>query len=158
MSAPQTSPGDAREEALRAGLVLFALLHVGLAAFMVSAPHAFYEAIGPFGALNAHYIRDVATFEAALGVGFALAVRRPAWRVPVIVVTAVQFALHAVNHLFDASKAHPQSTGWLDFASLLAATLLLIWMARTAARPPKSPEPSAPLSPVPSPLPERSTT
>ncbi len=154
MTAEPSIREAADGEALRAGLVLFALVHLALAAFMAIGPHAFYRAIGPFGALNAHYIRDVATFEAALGVGFAVAVRRPAWRVPVIAVTAVQFALHTVNHLLDAGKAHPEWTGWLDFVSLLAATLVLVWMARAAARAPSS-DPSLPLAP--SPLPERST-
>ena len=154
MTRPQSTSTDAHSAALRAGLAFFALLHLGLAAFMTIGPHAFYEAVGPFGTLNAHYIRDVATFEAALGVGFAVAVRRPAWRVPVLAITAVQFGLHALNHLFDAGSAHPERTGWLDFASLLAATLALVWMARAAAR---TPSPSTSPSLAPSTLPERST-
>ena len=154
MARQQSTAADARSEALRAGLAFFAVLHLGLAAFMTIGPHAFYKAVGPFGTLNAHYIRDVATFEAALGVGFAVAVRRPAWRVPVLAITAVQFGLHAVNHLFDAGSAHPERTGWLDFVSLLAGTFALAWMARAAARLP-SPDPSPSLAP--SPLPERST-
>jgi hypothetical protein len=123
---------NASSEALRLGLILFALYHLGLAAFMAIAPHAFYKDIGPFEALNRHYIRDTATFTAALGVGFVVALRRPSWRVPVLGVTTVQFALHSLNHLLDAHKAHPEWTGWFDFGSLLASTLLLAWMLRTA--------------------------
>jgi hypothetical protein len=150
---------DASSDALRVGLVLFALYHLGLAAFMAFAPHAFYKDIGPFEALNLHYIRDTASFSAALGVGFVVALRRPSWRVPVLGVTTVQFALHSLNHLLDAHKAHPEWTGWFDFGSLLASTLLLAWMLRAAVRQADSANPviaSTPTPLTPTPLPERS--
>ena len=57
--------------------------------------------------------------------GLAVAVVRPSWRVPVLAVTTVQFALHTINHLFDIGDAHPSWNGYFDFFSLLAATLLL---------------------------------
>jgi hypothetical protein len=146
---------DASGEALRAGLVLFAVYHLALAAFMAIAPHAFYKDIGPFEVLNRHYIRDTATFSAALGVGFLVALRRVSWRVPVLGVTSVQFALHSLNHLLDAHKAHPEWTGWFDFGSLLASTLLLAWMLRAATRRSAGADPA--LTTIPSPLaPERS--
>ncbi len=132
-------PSDARIDraagvagGLSAGLVAFAVYHLGLAVLMAAAPHAFYRAVGPFEALNRHYIRDVATYTAALGVGFAVAARVRSWRVPVLAIATVQFALHTVNHLLDAGKAHPRWTGWFDFGSLLIATLLLAWMLRAA--------------------------
>jgi hypothetical protein len=126
-----------RDDALVAGLSALAAVNIGLAIVMAAAPHAFFTAIGPFGARNDHYIRDVATFEAALGVGLAVAVRRPSWRMPVLAVTAVQYGLHSVNHLIDIASAHPPWTGYLDFFSLSAATALLLWLlalARTQAR------------------------
>jgi hypothetical protein len=152
-------PADASAEALKVGLALFAVYHLGLASFMAIAPHAFYKDIGPFEALNRHYIRDTATFTAALGFGFVVALRRPSWRVPALGVTTVQFALHSLNHLIDAHKAHPEWTGWFDFASLMASTLLLAWMLRAASRRTDGADPliattSSPLTS--SPLPERS--
>ena len=129
----QADRPEAAAQTLVAGLVVFAVYHLALALFMAVGPHAFYKAIGPFGAFNPHYIRDTATFNAALGVGFALAVSRPGWRVPVLAVTTVQFALHALNHLVDIGKAHPTWTGYFDFVSLLAATLLLAWLLALAA-------------------------
>jgi len=152
-------PADASSEALKVGLVLFAVYHLGLAAFMAITPHAFYKDIGPFEALNRHYIRDTATFTAALGFGFVVALRRPSWRVPVLGVTTVQFALHSLNHLIDAHKAHPEWTGWFDFGSLMASTLLLAWMLRAASRPTDRSDPVIATTPSPltsTPLPERS--
>jgi hypothetical protein len=83
----------------------------------------------------------------------------------VIAISTVQFGLHTVNHLVDASSAHPRWTGWFDFVSLLASTALLAWMWRSAARaesraapgPGLTGEPLARTS-VSSPRAERSTT
>jgi hypothetical protein len=116
-----------------ASLWLLAGYHLALAIFMAAAPHTFYTSIGPFGVANSHYIRDTATFSAALGVGLVIAIWRPSWRLPVLTVVTVQFALHTVNHLFDINDAHPGRTGYFDFAALLATTLLLVWMLRSAA-------------------------
>jgi hypothetical protein len=111
---------------------VFAVLQLALALLMATAPHSFYTAVGPFSAYNGHYIRDVATFYAALGAGLAISLRRPAWRVPALAMTAIQYGLHTVNHLFDIAKAHPHWTGYFDFFSLATATLLLVWLTRAA--------------------------
>lgn len=118
---------------LAAGLAAFALVELGLAVFIAVAPHAFYEAVGPFGAYNAHYVRDVASFEGAIGLALLIALRRAAWRVPVLALTCMQFGLHGVNHLLDIGNAHPAWAGYFDFFSLAAATLLLAWLLRVAA-------------------------
>jgi hypothetical protein len=114
------------------GLALFAVVYLAEALFMTVSPHAFYTSIGPFNAYNPHYLRDNATFSAALGVGLAVSVVRPSWRVPMLAVSTLQYALHSVNHLVDVDIAHPRWTGYFDFFSLLVATLLLAWLLRTA--------------------------
>jgi hypothetical protein len=144
---------------------VLAAYNLVLAVFMTITPHTFFTAIGPFEELNRHYIRDFATYSAAMGFGALVAIRRPSWRVPVIAISTVQFGLHTVNHLVDASSAHPRWTGWFDFVSLLASTALLAWMWRSAARaesraapgPGVTGEPLARTS-VSSPRAERSTT
>lgn len=136
-SLAQTAETNTRPEAVIVGIAAFAALELALAAFMALAPHRFYTAIGPFGGFNPHYIRDVASFEAALGVGFLIALRRASWRVPVLAVTTTQFALHSLNHLIDIDKADPAWTGYFDFFSLGASTVLLawlLWVARGQAR------------------------
>jgi hypothetical protein len=141
---------------LAVGIAAFAFVELLLAVFMAVSPHAFYTAIGPFGAFNAHYLRDVASFEAAMGVALLVAVLRPSWRVPVLALTTVQFALHSVNHLLDIGNAHPRWTGYFDFFSLAAATVALAFLWRAASRehanrprPAAAGEPTAPLSPIP---------
>jgi hypothetical protein len=115
------------------GVGAFAFYHLALAALMAFAPHAFYTDIGPFGIRNDHYIRDAATYNAALGVAFAVSVRRPSWRVPVLALTTIQFALHSLNHLVDIGRAHPVWNGYFDFFSLSVLTVLLAWLWRRAA-------------------------
>ena len=122
------------DDALRVGLGLLGASSAGLAIFMAAAPHAFFTSIGPFGAANAHYIRDTATFYAAFAVGQTIAIRRVAWRVPVLALTVVQYGLHTINHLLDIEKAHPAWTGYFDFFSLLGGTLLIAWLLRAALR------------------------
>jgi hypothetical protein len=112
--------------------LILAFYDMALAVFMAAAPHAFYSKVGPFGVQNDHYIRDTATFSAAIGVGALVALRRASWRVPVLVISTVQFALHSVNHLVDIGNAHPHWNGYFDFFSLAAATLLLAWLLRLA--------------------------
>jgi len=131
-TAPTAARSTPAPRLLDLGLAAFAVLYIAEALFMTVSPHAFYTSIGPFNAYNPHYLRDNATFSAALGVGLAVSVVRPGWRVPMLAVTALQYALHSVNHLVDIDIAHPRWTGYFDFFSLLAATLVLVWLLRTA--------------------------
>lgn len=120
--------------ALRVLTFLVGLTHLALGAFMAIAPGPFYDAIGPFGARNDHYIRDVSTYNLALGVAFVIASRRPSWRVPVIAFTLLQYVLHTVNHLVDIGNADPKAIGPADAVSLALGAALLAWMLRAAVR------------------------
>jgi len=118
-----------------AGLLAFAAYHFVIAALMIFAPHAFFTNIGPFGVQNDHYLRDTATFNVAFGVSLAIAYWRVGWRTPILCCVALQFALHAINHLADIGAAHPHWLGPADFISLALATALLAWLARESMRP-----------------------
>jgi len=128
-TTPRTAPAP---RLLDLGLAVFAVVYLAEALFMTVSPHAFYTSIGPFNAYNPHYLRDNATFSAAFGAGLAVSVVRPGWRVPMLAVTTLQYGLHSINHLADIDIAHPRWTGYFDFFSLLAATLVLVWLLRTA--------------------------
>jgi hypothetical protein len=132
-SSGAASPRSPDPSVVVVGLAAFAVIQLGLSLFMAVSPHGFYTDVGPFGAFNGHYIRDVASFYAAIGVGLLLAIRHVSWRVPALAVTTIQYALHSVNHLLDIDKAHPAWDGYFDFGSLAAATVLLAWLWRTAA-------------------------
>jgi hypothetical protein len=76
----------------------------------------------------------IATWYLASGAVLFVAVRRPAWRVPVLFLVAVQYALHSLNHLLDVGEADPGWLGPANLVSLALATVLLVWMLREAAR------------------------
>lgn len=119
---------------LRPALLVLGAFHLALGAFQAFAPHAFHDAVGPFGAANDHYVRDVATWTIALGVVLLLAVRRPSWRVPVLAFAALQYLLHTVNHLLDVGDADPAWLGPFDAVTLAALSAVLLWLLHTAAR------------------------
>lgn len=120
--------------ALGALTALMGATQAGLGLLMVVAPATFFDAIGPFGARNDHYIRDVSTFYLALGAALLVAARRPSWRVPVLALALAQYALHTVNHLVDIGKADPEALGPADAASLAVGAALLAWMLVSAIR------------------------
>lgn len=125
--------------ALVAGIALLAIYHLSLALLMAFAPHFFFSDIGPFGVRNDHYIRDIATYNAAIGAGLLVAVRRRSWRVPLLAITTLQFALHSFNHLIDIDAAHPTWNGYFDFFSLAVGTAVLAWLWRLAAQAQRDP-------------------
>ncbi len=131
------TPASAGISLLELGLLAFAAYHFAIAALMVFAPHTFFSDIGPFGTQNDHYLRDTATFNLAFGVSLLIAYRRSSWRTPILFCVALQFALHAINHLADVGAAHPHWLGPFDFVSLTLATLALAWLTRESTRPPE---------------------
>ena len=98
------------------------------------APHTFFTDIGPFGVQNDHYLRDTATFNLAFGVSLAIAYKRVSWRTPILFCVALQFALHALNHLLDVGNADPGWVGPFDLATLAIGALLFAGLYRAAAR------------------------
>jgi hypothetical protein len=128
-----SKPGD---RLVAAGLAAFGIYNLGQGALMAAAPGTFFAEIGPFGVQNDHYIRDLATFYIALGAGLLVAVRRRSWRVPVLALLALQFALHAVNHLIDIDDADPSWLGVADFVALVVGAVLLLGLLKLASRAP----------------------
>jgi hypothetical protein len=135
LPAPPAAPAVPGMSVLELGLLAFAAYHLVIAALMILSPHTFFSSIGPFGTQNDHYLRDTATFNLAFGISLLIAYRRPAWRTPILFCVALQFALHAINHLADIGAAHPYWLGPFDFASLALSTAALAWLTRESTRP-----------------------
>jgi hypothetical protein len=140
------------EARLRTILLVAAVYHLLLGAFMFLAPGAFYDSLGKFPPENHHYIKDVSTFYIALGLVLFVSVRRRTWRVPLLLFATFEYALHALNHLVDVDEASSAFTGWFDFFSLALITLILAAIATFAWRvhpepehnPESEPEPDRP--------------
>jgi hypothetical protein len=119
---------------IRLGLLVLAASQLVLAVWMVAGPGSFYDHLGGFGPRNDHYLRDVATWEAALAATAAIAAWRPEWRLPVLVFAALQFVLHTASHIADAGAARASTDGVFDAVSLGAGAVLLGALAWLAAR------------------------
>lgn len=115
-------------------LVAFAAIQIVLGLLLWIAPGFFYDEIGPYGTRNDHYMGDLATWYLAIG-GVALAsVRRPSWRMPVLVLAFAQYALHSFNHLLDVGETDPSWLGPANLVSLGLATAALGLMLESERR------------------------
>jgi hypothetical protein len=130
------------EARLRTILLVLAVYHLVLGGFMALFPGEFFDTLGKFAPRNDHYIKDVSTFYIALGIVFFVSVRRRSWRTPVLTFAALEYGLHALNHLVDVNDASSDFLGWFDFFALSAIALLLAALASFAWRiHPDEPEP-----------------
>jgi hypothetical protein len=116
-------------------LVVFAVAQVALGLLLWITPGFFFDEIGPYGVRNDHYMGDLATWYLALGVAAFVSLRHASWRLPVLALAFIQYALHSLNHLIDIGDAHPHWLGPANFVSLILTTVLLAWMVREQREP-----------------------
>jgi len=122
------------EGAARTWLRVLGAYHLALGALQALAPGTFFESFAGYGTRNDHYIRDVSTFYLALGGVLLLAAARPAWRGPVLFFAALQYVLHAVNHLVDIGESDPGWVGPFNFVAVLALAGVLGYLLHSAPR------------------------
>jgi hypothetical protein len=136
--APRAAVASRERPVVLAGLIAFSAVNLAIAAMLAFAPHAFFEDVGPYGARNDHYMADLATFYAAFALAGFVACTRSSWRTPVLWLLAIEYGLHAINHLIDIDAAHSSWLGPANFASLALASVALVWLARESARSPEA--------------------
>src|SRR4029079_3828461 len=101
-------PGAGRDDpVMRPLLIAFGAVQVVLGLLLWLTPGFFCDEIGRFGPRNDHYMGDVATWYLALGAAALIAVQRTSWRVPVLALALIQYALHSFNHLIDIGESDP---------------------------------------------------
>ena len=109
-------------------LAVFGAAQVVLGLLLWITPGFFFDEIGPYGVRNDHYMGDLATWYLALGAATFVALRHTSWRLPVLGLAFIQYALHSVNHLIDVGDAHPEWLGPANLVSLTLTAVLLAWM------------------------------
>jgi hypothetical protein len=107
------------ERTLRAGLVFFGGYALLTGAWAFLAPGSFYDDFARYGAENHHYLGDAGSFSAAFGAMLLLALSRPAWRAPLLLLGAGWYGLHALNHFLDIEEARSTARGTADAVLLL---------------------------------------
>ncbi len=100
--------------------------------------------VSPF---NVHFVRDIGAAYFASGVGLLWAAWRPAWRLPLVAVAAVFYALHAVGHLRETASGELASFHWLEdlpgvYLPALAMLVMVFVFRRPALSTRSSEEPS----------------
>jgi hypothetical protein len=115
---------------MRILLIVFVVTQLVTGLLLWIAPGFFYDEIGPYGPRNDHYMGDLATFYLALGGVGLIALRRVSWRVPVLALAVIAYALHSLNHLIDVGEAEPSWLGPANLALISLSTLLLAWMLK----------------------------
>ncbi len=122
-------------EVLPLGQMLTAAVLLFTAVWMAVSPATFHGTVAPFGELNDHLFRDVATFTLPLVIGLWIAADRRSWRVPVFIIVMIQNGTHALNHLVDLTATDPVWIGVGTFISLIATQALLAFMLVRTLRP-----------------------
>lgn len=112
-------------------LLVFAALSIVTGLLMGLLPGTFFDEVAPFRPRSDHFIRDLATYSLASGVVFAVAAYVRSWRVPVLAFAALQYALHAVNHLADIDATDPRRLGVAAFVYIgIGAIVLTVMLVR----------------------------
>ena len=111
-----TLPEGAPREGARADLVTTVLLIVGVTQLAVGllaflAPGAFYDLVAGYPPENDHFIRDIGTWNVALGAIALYGARRPEWRTPLLGFLALQYLFHSISHVVDVDEADPDWHG-----------------------------------------------
>jgi hypothetical protein len=122
------------EARLRQGIILLGAIQLATGAALALAPGAFFDQIAAYGTRNDHFLRDISTYYLAAGAALFMALGRPSWRVPVLFVVTAQYALHAINHLFDIGDADPGWLGPFNFFAITALMIVLGYLLAAAAR------------------------
>jgi hypothetical protein len=117
--------------------MLLALVQLFLGAFLAIAPGTFVDTLAPYGSSEDHFLRDIATFYLAMGAALLLAVRRVSWRVPILFLVALQYAIHTINHLIDIGGTDPGWLGPFNFLSLAFLTFVTGYVLAEVARSPR---------------------
>ena len=126
--------GEAR---IRQGIGVLGGLQLATGLALTLIPGTFYDAVAAFGVRNDHFLRDYGTYYLASGLALLLSISRPSWRVPILFVVTVQYALHALNHLVDIGNSDPGWLGLFDFITLAGLTAVLGYFLHATAKAPR---------------------
>ena len=116
-------------------------LAVGVWAFV--APGSFYDVVATFPPQNDHFLKDVGSWNVALGLAAVIAARTPSWQRGMLGVLAIQYSLHAVSHAIDVGQATPESKGVSTLVLQVIGAVVLAALFARESRSGTSPSPPA---------------
>lgn len=107
-------------------------LATGVLAFV--SPGAFYDLVAGYPPENSHFLRDLGSWQVALGLVALAAWRRPAFRAPVLGILALHYVLHAISHAIDVGDADPSWHGPFGLVAQVLGAVVLTALAVREAR------------------------
>src|SRR5262249_50497726 len=109
---------------------------------MLAAPAGWYArlpaAVPDTGPFNSHFVRDIGSAFAVVGVALVAGALRPALRVPALALSALFYVLHPLVHVADTPARRAPDSHWLiDLPGVsLPAAVLVVLTAVLARRQP----------------------
>ncbi len=105
--------------------------NLGNGLWMLAAPAHWYAtlpaAVPDFGPLNEHFVRDIGSTFAMLGLALLWGAARVGVRIPVLALVTVFNALHALVHVWDTSRGLVGPEHWgIDFPLVYLPTIALV--------------------------------
>lgn len=120
-------------------LVVFAVVNLANGVWMLADPKLWYTdlpaRVPDFGPYNEHFVRDLGFVFLTLAGALWWAAQRPAFRLPLVVVTTAFYVFHAAGHVFDTARGYVDADHWwVDVPAVYLPALLLVpftfWLAR----------------------------
>ena len=128
-------PVRTRADAVTILLVVVGVVQVATGVLAFFAPGAFYDLVAAYPPENHHFLKDLGSWQIALGAIALYGARRPDWRVPLLALLALQYALHTVSHVIDLHDPEAAWQGWFALITQgLGAVLLGGLFLRERAR------------------------
>jgi hypothetical protein len=121
-------------------LAIAGLANVGNGLWMLADPKLWYTdlpaAVPDFGPYNEHFVRDIGGAFLAFGAALVWAAVRPAFRLPLVGVTALFFAFHAAFHVYDTARGFVDAEHWwIDLPGVYLPALVFAAFVWLLARP-----------------------
>lgn len=116
-------------------IAVFAFIELATSLWMVAAPTSFFNNIGPFGIYNGHYLRDVAAFQAGIGVALLSSIWMHALRPGAVCALLAASVLHGANHFADLNAANNGShADVVDAIAISLSVLVAAWLFAATLR------------------------
>jgi hypothetical protein len=136
---PSASPNSKRFDPLGRVLLVFGILTLGNALWMLAGPLHWYTdlpaAVPDTGPFNPHFVRDIGCAFLAVGVALVWAARNRSYRLPLVAIAAFFLAAHAVLHVYDTVRGALGHDHWLlDLPGVYLPGILLPLIALRLAR------------------------
>lgn len=111
-------------------IAVFAAIELLTSLWMVAGPNSFFEQIAPFGNYNGHYLRDVAAFQAGIGLALLASIWVRALRPGAVCALLAATALHAVNHIADINAIEGSNADLVDAILVTLTALVAGWLLK----------------------------